>query len=86
MEDAKIDAIAREVLTSLKKTRGSSPGKSSVSPMPSDPPSRAATDAKPVLHASLQLLSISGGVVGSPCIIEPDKPCVGSLRCRTFGH
>jgi hypothetical protein len=24
--------------------------------------------------------------VGQPCVIEPDKPCVGSLKCRTLGH
>ena len=69
MDDAKIDSIAREVLTSLKKAH--------------------AEGAGPVvihLHPSLQLLSVPGGVVGAPCIIEPDKPCVGSLKCRTFGH
>ena len=73
MDDAKIDLIAREVLTSLKKARAEGGA-----------PSPAAGKAS--LHPSLQLLSVAGGVVGSPCIIEPDKPCVGSLRCRTFGH
>ncbi len=79
MDDAKIDLIAREVLTSLKKahahethTPASAPAK----------PERVAV----ALHPSLQLLSVTGGVVGSPCVIEPDKACVGSLRCRTFGH
>ena len=75
MDDAKIDAIAREVLTSLKKAHAEGP----VSPTGTPP-------AVIHLHPSLQLLSVPGGVVGSPCIIEPDKPCVGSLRCRTFGH
>ncbi len=76
MEDAKIDAIARDVLTSLKKARAE--GASPETPMPSpsvDP-----------LHPSLYILTVTGGVLGSPCIVEPDKPCVGSLRCRTFGH
>lgn len=76
MEDAKIDAIAREVLSGLKKARAAETPDSAV-------PSRAAA-VRP--HASLQLLSVAGGVVGSPCIIEPDKPCVGSLRCRALGH
>lgn len=77
MDDAKIDLIAREVLTSLKKVHAEGPVSATASPAP------------PVvihLHPSLQLLSVPGGVVGSPCIIEPDKPCVGSLKCRTFGH
>lgn len=76
MEDAKIDAIAREVLTSLKKARaeGASPGTPAPS-LPVDP-----------LHPSLHILTVVGGVLGSPCIVEPDTPCVGSLRCRTFGH
>lgn len=78
MEDAKIDALAREVLTSLKKARGE--GHEPPPVAGSTPPSSA-----PV-HVSLQLLSVAGGVVGSPCVIEPDKPCVGSLRCRSFGH
>lgn len=75
MDDAKIDAIAREVLTSLKKAHAGEARTSAVS------------DAVVVrLHPSLQLLSVPGGVVGSPCVIEPDKLCVGSLKCRTFGH
>ena len=79
MDDAKIDLIAREVLTSLKKAHAH------------DAPSAPSTPAGPQgatapLHASLQLLSVTGGVVGSPCIIEPDKLCIGSLKCRTFGH
>ena len=77
MDDAKIDLIAREVLTSLKKAHAEGPASATASPAP---------PAVIHLHPSLQLLSVPGGVVGSPCIIEPDKPCVGSLRCRTFGH
>ena len=80
MEDAKIDAIAREVLTSLRKSREVS---STSEPSVSAP---HAHDPQTPLHPSLRLLSVVGGVVGSPCIVEPDKPCVGSLRCRTFGH
>jgi hypothetical protein len=75
MDDAKIDAIAREVLTSLKKAHP-----------PAGAPSAASDVVVVRLHPSLQLLSVPGGVVGSPCVIEPDKLCVGSLKCRTFGH
>ncbi|MBK5257312.1 MAG: hypothetical protein JJE39_14895 [Vicinamibacteria bacterium] len=80
MEDAKIDAIAREVLTSLKKAHAHEAHSASTS-APTRSESMAVT-----LHPSLRLLSVTGGVVGSPCIIEPDKPCIGSLKCRTFGH
>jgi hypothetical protein len=35
-------------------------------------------------HPSLQLLPVPGG--GDRCVLEPDKPCVSSGLCRTFGH
>lgn len=82
MDDAKIDLIAREVLTSLRKARAEgAPSSSSVAPAPVPSPRSAA-----VQDPSLQLLSVSGGVVGQACVIEPDKVCVGSLKCRSFGH
>jgi hypothetical protein len=80
MDDAKIDLIAREVLTSLKKAQAEGERSGAATPVAS---------LRPVvvqLHPSLELLSVPGGVVGSPCIIEPDKPCIGSLKCRSFGH
>lgn len=79
MDDAKIDLIAREVLTSLKKAQ--TEGERSA---PATPP--AASRPVVVLHPSLQLLSVPGGVVGSLCVIEPDELCTGSLKCRSFGH
>lgn len=79
MDDAKIDLIAREVLTSLKKAHANEARPAGAAP------ARSEVGAVP-LHPSLLLLFVTGGVVGSPCIIEPDKPCIGSLRCRSFGH
>ncbi len=35
-------------------------------------------------HPSLQVLGAGGG--GDRCVMEPDKPCVQSHACRTFGH
>jgi len=35
-------------------------------------------------HPALQVLNVSGG--GERCVLEPDKPCVESGRCRAFGH
>jgi len=38
-----------------------------------------------VAHPSQTLLHVAGGGSGQ-CLLEPDKPCVGSGACRTFGH
>jgi hypothetical protein len=35
-------------------------------------------------HPSLTLLEVAGGA--RQCLMEPDKPCVQSGACRTFGH
>lgn len=35
-------------------------------------------------HPSLQVLGVPGG--SDRCVMEPDKPCVQSHACRTFGH
>lgn len=80
MDDARIDLIAREVLTSLKKAHARDEH------VPAPTPGKAEPDTAGAVHPSLRLLSVTGGVVGSPCVIEPDKICVGSLKCRTFGH
>ena len=77
MDDAKIDLIAREVLTSLKKAHAH---EASSALRPSGRPEPAA------VHPSLRILSVTGGVVGSVCVIDPGKICDGSLTCRTFGH
>ena len=37
-------------------------------------------------HPALALIGPSGGGTGNACILEPDKPCVGSGQCRSFGH
>ena len=37
-------------------------------------------------HPALALLGPGGGGPGNPCVLEPDKPCVGSGQCRSFGH
>jgi hypothetical protein len=77
MDDAKIDLIAREVLQSLKKAHAR---EAHPAPVKSEPAAQGGH------HPSLRLLSVTGGVVGSPCVIEPGKVCFNSLKCRTFGH
>jgi hypothetical protein len=38
----------------------------------------------PAAHPSLQVLGVGSG--SDRCVMEPDKPCVQSHACRTFGH
>ena len=40
--------------------------------------------AAPRGHPSLQVLGV--GSASDRCVMEPDKPCVQSHACRTFGH
>jgi hypothetical protein len=40
----------------------------------------------PASHASLQVLGPGAGGGSDRCVMEPDKPCVQSHACRTFGH
>lgn len=43
--------------------------------------------AGPPMHASHPSLQVLGpGPGGDRCVMEPDKPCVQSHACRTFGH
>jgi hypothetical protein len=45
--------------------------------------------AAAVAHAevpALRLVDVPGGGAGGECSLEPGRPCVGSGRCRTFGH
>jgi hypothetical protein len=35
-------------------------------------------------HPALHVLSVPGG--SERCVMEPDKPCVGSGACRVLGH
>ena len=47
----------------------------------------APRSAGPAVHASHPSLQVLGPGAGSDrCVMEPDKPCVQSHACRTFGH
>ena len=46
-------------------------------------PSRAVVPL--AMHPSLAVVEIPQGG-GDRCVMEPDKPCVQSHACRTFGH
>jgi len=42
-----------------------------------------ASPSHAIAHPSLRLLDVPGGE--DRCILEPDKPCEKSGRCRSFG-
>jgi hypothetical protein len=94
MDDARIEQIRREVLSQL--------GLSPVEKTTHDLESRVAALEAAVVelarghvpapipaprgltHPSLQVLTLAGG--SDRCVMEPDKPCVQSHACKTFGH
>ena len=94
MDDARIEQLRREVLSQL----GSSPSERATHDLESRVAALEAAvadlqggAARPVptaprgyAHPSLQVLGPGGG--GDRCVMEPDKPCVQSHACRTFGH
>ena len=93
MEDARIEQIRREVLSAL----GGSPAERATHDLESRVAAleaavaemRQGTPSAPALprgrsHPSLQVVGQGGG--GDRCVMEPDKPCVQSHACRTFGH
>jgi hypothetical protein len=43
-----------------------------------------ATPATAVAHPALRLLDVPAG--HDHCVLEPDKPCCRSGRCRSFGY
>jgi hypothetical protein len=94
MDDARIEQLRREVLSGL----GASPTErvahdleSRVSALEAAMADLQAGGPRPGViaprahaHPSLQVLGPAGG--GDRCVMEPDKPCVQSHACRTFGH
>ena len=94
MDDARIQQLRDEVLGKLDASRPA--------PEPSGLEARVSAleaavavlaggaaprlvPARPAGHPSLQVLGLSGAL-GDRCVMEPDKPCVQSHACRTFGH
>ena len=96
MDDARIAKLRAEVLGDLDATRPAAEAsglearvaalEAAVSALlggRSVPASSA--PARPASHPALQVLGPGGGA-GDRCVMEPDKPCVQSHACRTFGH
>ena len=94
MDDSRIEQLRREVLTQL----GASPSErvahdlesrvaaleAAVAELKGGTVRLAAPAPRGQAHPSLQVLGPGGG--GDRCVMEPDKPCVQSHACRTFGH
>jgi hypothetical protein len=94
MDDSRIEQLRREVLTQL----GASPSEraahdlesrvaaleAAVADLRGGRAHPAPTAPRGYAHPSLQVLGQGGG--GDRCVMEPDKPCVQSHACRTFGH
>jgi hypothetical protein len=93
MDDSKIAALRSQVLSELRHTgdpAASADLESRVSALEAavaelQQRPRGTAAAGPRTHPSLQVLHFEGGGTTS-CVMEPDKPCVQSHACRTFGH
>ena len=93
MDDARIAKLRAEVLGDLDATRPAAEASGLEARVAALEAAVFATRgaaapsaaARPVSHPSLQVLGPGGGT-GDRCVMEPDKPCVQSHACRTFGH
>jgi hypothetical protein len=98
MDDARIAQLREEVVSQLRRAADPVAGadlesrvaalEAAVGELQQQGP-RPATPAPgnaggPRAHPSLQVLHVAGGA--TTCVLEPDKPCVQSHACRTFGH
>jgi hypothetical protein len=97
MDDARIRELAAEVLGQLAgpaepvasdlEARVAALERAVASGRRATPPTGAAgTFIALQVHPSHQLLDVAGGPTDGRCVLEPDKPCVGSGQCRTLGH
>jgi len=95
MDDGRIRELREEVLSELREGGGAAAAdlESRVAALEATvarlagPTVRAAAAAPEVhvhAHPSLHVLSVPGG--SERCVMEPDKPCVGSGACRVLGH
>jgi hypothetical protein len=99
VDDERIKELTAEVMEALRKPPSSSAGTSHSSADTMNLEDRVAALEKAVhasvsrtvqivatsVHPSQSLLGPSAPGDGR-CVMEPDKPCVQSGMCRTFGH
>jgi hypothetical protein len=95
MDDARIRQLTAEVMKDLRSAPESAGGadlearvsalEATVSRLLGQAPPTAprATEGHAHAHPALRVLSVPGG--GERCVLEPDRPCIQSHACRTFG-
>jgi hypothetical protein len=97
MDDARIRQLTSEVLSDLRRAPEAAARpdlearvaalEAAVARLggSSRPPAAGSTPEVHVhTHPALRVLAVPGGE--GRCVLEPDKPCVESHACRTFGH
>jgi hypothetical protein len=95
MDDARIEQIRREVMQQLGASSSTERAtqdlesrvaalEAAVADLRQGHVPLLAAAPRGLVHPSLQVLALSGG--SDRCIMEPDKPCVQSHACKTFGH
>jgi hypothetical protein len=94
MDDSRIEQLRREVLSAL----GGSPAERATNDLESRVAALEAAIAEirqgvaggssslPRAHSHPSLQVLGPGAGGERCVMEPDKPCIQSHACRTFGH
>ena len=101
MDDARIRALAEEVMRDLRAPAPDAVGRASLEARVAALESEVArlrqaralpvvTEA-PAVHVHVGHEHPSHGRLGpgagsDHCVLEPDKPCVGSGQCRSFGY
>jgi hypothetical protein len=95
MDDARIRQLTAEVLGELRRPAegAASPDlearvaalEAAVARLQGAPaPAARPPEVHVHAHPALRVLAVPGGE--GRCVLEPDKPCVESHACRTFGH
>jgi hypothetical protein len=94
MDDARIKQLTEEVMASLASSPAGPPAaelearvaaleRAVARLQPAEPPPSPAVHVH--AHPALRVIAaVPAG--GEHCVLEPDKPCVQSGACRSFGH
>jgi hypothetical protein len=97
MDDARIRQLTEEVLREIQSPRGDerleagleqrvAALEARVAELGSASPRAASVALVRAEIPALRLMDVPGGGATGECSLEPGRPCVGSGRCRTFGH
>ena len=100
MDDARIQSLRQEVLAQLREGAATEAGRAGledrvaaleatvgqlVARWGTGGAGAPATGAGGIVHPSFQVLTLATPS-SDRCVMEPDKPCVKSHACRTFGY